>query len=340
MANTEEKVEGIIADTESIDDEKTVDDIKNDDANVEIEEVDTTSNDVDEVVKDESKDEEIPIHRIDRVVPLTILAKKNYQGHTIESLVLLGHDSDEDKFVAFIHNYITYDYDTVDIIKTIPFHSDNNFISEKMVASMLLNSKYVDSYITDFKFDLDDEMNTVKLLCNPNKSGKQTIFEFSNNLFSSISFIDNYIADPITNNHDISVATAHGYDDSKEVKIFRVSELKEILSMAEVDKKSTTISLVLKVADKEDNIAKILCSFNVGKRFPRSKFKKATVEYLERGFLVDGDQYLEEYMFTAQIKNEDKEYTIIRGTNKNNESKLFLFGIDDIKKLETMIEEY
>ena len=336
MSNTEEKVEGIIADTTSID-EKTVDDIKNDDADVEIEEVDTTSNDVDEVVKVE---EEIPIHRIERIVPLTILAKKNYQGHTVESLILLGQDSNKDRFVAFIHNYITYDYDTVDMIKAIPFHSDNNFISEKMVASMLLNSNCVDSYITDFKFDLDDEMNTARLLCNPNKSGKQTIFEFSNNLFSSISFIDNYIADPITNNHDISVATAQGYDDSKEVHIFRVSELKEILAMAEVDKKSTTVSLTLKVADKDDNIAKILCSFNVGKRFPRSKFKKATVEYLERGFLVDGDQYLEEYMFTAQIKNEDKEYTIIRGTNKNDETKLFLFGVDDIKKLETMIEEY
>lgn len=227
-------------------------------------------------------------------------------------------------------------------------------------------SIHLPRYTSDLKFYIDDINNPCVYIygIKANDGNKFKII-LKNDVFASLLFLDDYpLNDGVESDHDLDFAISNGAVPCKyEPDFFIVDDL-DIISMADATIRPTPSNIIEKIKNKfsryelvSTNIAlitklysfskdnkesiQLLTPFDVGVVYDDSKYKGTTVDNIEDGYFVDGDQYVSNLIvIDARIYGIDKSYMIIRATNKNKQPKIILFD-DNMKNiLNNKINEY
>lgn len=289
----------------------------------------------------------------------------------IGTLCFLCRDEDDKLFVLNKNIVILSEDDKINM-ECLPFaEGEFDFYSRKIACNTV--NMYLDSYVSEFKFYVDDKFATsdnpviYTYAINPRDNSNVRI-NMSPDTFSCIAFIDDYAKAGIDNEHDLALACIAGskvLEDNVEIAV--VDSISKIESMApavvedepmswfekiknfftrkNIRYHSTSIGMVMKVFRYIENVKEIyyiLTPFDVGVEFDESKFGSTTVKDIQNSYFGDADQFVS----TLLISNihiygaADKDYMVIRGKNKNKKVKLFLFDTSTKKELEKMINEY
>ena len=285
---------------------------------------------------------------ISQVTPMTIFTSKSPSNQDIGVLVFLCKDQQNDCAFNLIANYIIENEEQKKIIESNPIHDNNNYISKRLASNMIISA--IPSYITDMKFYHD--FNTINpnekffMYGVPNKSDSKEVYKINMtaDIFSSIAFMDDFLASDSHNIHDLQIATIAGYKQSASVvPVIFVDTIDSIISLAS-DKETSQMLVVFKVLEftnsNSKNVYKILTAFDFGKKYPKKKFRGNTLQSLEDQYGNDTDQYLSNYMIDCRLENTGKEYLAIKAKNKDGICKLFFFDNDAVKKIEELIELY
>lgn len=290
-------------------------------------------------------------YTISQVTPMTIMTTKSPDGKDIASLVLLCKDQYSDFTFCLTHNYIIENEEQKKQVEKNPIHDNVNYISKRLATNMVLRTLPV--YITDLNFYYDKNYENPNeqfyMFAVPNKeeNTRQIVkFNMSAEIFSVLAFLDDYIVSDSHNIHDLQIATIAGYKQADMlVTVNFVDNIDSIISLAPADEKnSTDVAVVFKTIEFVDAntkaIYKILTAFNFGKKYPKKKFRGATLAKLEDEYGKDVDQYVSNYMIECRLKNLDKDYLIIKAKNKDGVCKLFFIDNDNQKIIEELIEMY
>lgn len=280
---------------------------------------------------------------IKSATPLSLSNVKCEAGNVVTLIWLC--QSKNDHLFTLATKYIIENELEEERILDIAFHDDNLFINNKIVNN-IIQSQYP-SYITDFNFSTvneslkdNDGFKLNAVLLHENEKQVTCTFTVPNDIFISFVFMDNYIAEEATNNYELTMAiTGSTVPNEESTKIVVVDKIDSIISMAKAGRCKYTVATAFKVLHGEESSV-ILAPFNVGVKFPKTKFKGMKVETLEKNYLNDKDQFLNIFIANTRIKNIDKEYLIIKAVNKSKESKLFFLDDSARQQLETMIKEY
>ena len=320
---------------------------------------DTITNDsTEEVLEDLEVDDEGNVkkkelkeaYHISQVTPMTIMTSKSPDNKDIAAVVFLCRDALQRYTFTLTINYYIENDEQKKQIENNPIHDNNNFLSKRLASNIVMNT--VDGYITDMKFFYNKEGYPSNKFClfavsNDEKKNNEIYrFDMSADIFSAIAFIDDYVATDSHNIHDLQIATVAGYKESdKLVTVNFVDNVDSIVSLAPAaTKDSEDIALVFKVIEFTDantkNVYKILTTFNFGKKYPKKKYRGATLATLEEAYGKDVDQYLSNYMIDCHLANIDKNYLIIKAKNKNGLCKLFFLDDDAISRIEELVEMY
>ena len=77
------------------------------------------------------------------------------------------------------------------------------------------------------------------------------------------------------------------------------------------------------------------------KKFDKSKFKGKTMSDIMETYCTDSDQYISTLNAPdSRSFGVDKEYTMIRGENKDHQSKIFLLDASILEELDQMVYEF
>lgn len=312
--------------------------------------IDTLDNDPDVIDMEgqDNKEEEktyLP-RQIDTVTPLTLLLRKGTSKGDIATLVLLCKDDDLGEMFTLSHNYIVEDEEEIQNLYKVPFFEENNFVSTKIAADMIMREEK--SYITDFQFNYEksnvpNQQFYIDAVRNSKEDKDIYRFFMSPAVFTCIAYFDDFVCNPYENNHDVVLATTEGFlKENAPVDVFIVDRVDKIIEMANTNV-GNNIAVVSKLmrytADAAESI-KVLSSYELEQKFNKKKFKDCTVQKLEENFTNDADQYLTDFMTFCHIKNIDKDYDILRVSNKNKETKIIFMDMDIRKELEEMIMNY
>lgn len=290
------------------------------------------------------------VHNVDQITPMTIMTSKSPNGDRIAALVFLCKDTYSDFTFTLAHNYIIENDEQRKQVEKNPIHDNVNYISKRLAANMIMNT--LPGYITDFNFyynkEADNPNEAFYMFAVPNREENRQIIQLnmSAEIFSVFAFIDDYIVSDSHNIHDLQIATVAGYKKSNTlVTVNFVDNIDSIVSLAPAaEKDSTDVAVVFKTLEFVDastkNVYKILTAFNFGKKYPKKKFRGATISTLEEEYGKDVDQYVSNYMIECRIKNLDKDYLIIKAKNKDSICKLFFIDNDNQRKIEELIEMY
>lgn len=276
---------------------------------------------------------------IETATPLS-LSSNRINNETIVTLIWLCKAKSE-RIFTLGSSYFTDSEIEDEIIKELPFHNDNIFISSKISSNITMSA--LPNYICNMEFYTDDIYDCKEFKLDAvivGNSKEKYTFTVSNELFASFSFIDNYICDCIINNYEVTLAIiAAAKVPEFETELFVIDKIDSVVSLTPTDKKSSSVGVIFQVS-KEKEIATILAPFDVGIRLPRSKFKGNTIKKIEETYLRDSDQYISVFIMNTRIKNLDKEFLIIKAKNKNNKNKLFFLSANVRKQLEDMVKEF
>ena len=260
--------------------------------------------------------------------------------------------SESDELFTICTNYQFEEEIEKSVMKELPFYDDNKFPNHKIVDGMIINK--IPSFLTDFKFTYHKEEEIYKFTLKAREltkegAGREVEFKCTSDIYCSLKFFDQYIFNCIINNHDITAATISGFAKEDPSEVFIVDRVDRIVAMAPMEiegvKHSTNIALefvVAKMNFKTESFVKstILATFDIGQEFKKKKFKGMTVDKLNDTFFAEDDQYLQMYNTFDRLENIDKEYLIIRATNKDQNSKIFFIDSTIRTELETMIGEF
>lgn len=300
--------------------------------------------------------------RLVSATPITIVDHE-VNGRYISTLAFLCRDMN-DNLITLCRNFELDDKEEQELLDVIPFHNNNaNFINEKMNYMNL--TKYLPSYMSDFKFYVEEGYNVDN---NPIVYTYATQFGDMNKdkirinidaeVYAAINFIDSYVFDGIENEYDLNLAVSVGYKNDHVAKFFLVDSIEDVISIAptvrqpkgikKLFKKAeigTGIALVIKInkfiSNIEKEVVSLLTPFDAGTVFDENKFKGSSIESLEEKFYGDSDQYVSTLIVnTTRLYGIDKEFMTIRGKNKDGQVKIFLFDTTMVDKLIKMIEEY
>lgn len=312
--------------------------------------------------EDASEEPEQETIRIVSATPITIV-DHDVNGRYISTLAFLCRDMN-DKLVTICRNFELKDKEEQELLDVIPFHNNNaNFINDTMNYINL--TKYLPSYISDFKFYVEERYNTDN---NPivytyatkfgDISKEKIRIDIDAEVYAAMNFIDSYVFDGIENEYDLNLAVSVGYKNDHVAKFFLVDSIEDIISIAptvrqpkgikKLFKKAeigTGIALVLKInkfiSNTEKEVVSLLTPFDTGIVFEESKFRGSSIESLEEKFYGDSDQYVSTLIVnTTRLHGIDKEFMTIRGKNKDGQVRIFLFDTTIVDKLIKMIEEY
>lgn len=213
-------------------------------------------------------------------------------------------------------------------INQIPFHNENLYISNLAVNDMIMNS--FDKYLTDMNFSTTDricdnrELTIIATSLLKDQPNKLYTFTVTNNLFASMSYVDNYICDTVVNNYEFSYAVMGGLlKEETPVLAIEFEQIFDLVAMAPVNKKDTSVVIVFTGKTTESERYTILVPFDIGVKFKKDKYRGMTVEKIEDTYMKDADQYLSIFTFNTTIDNIEKDFIIIKGKNKNDNNKLF-----------------
>jgi len=256
----------------------------------------------------------------------------------VSTLFFIAQTKSGDTCVLYT-SYLSEEEIEDEMIKSSPFHVDNNFSSFRICADIIVDS--FPTYITDFIFDYNNEEEYYKfsIMCkNIDNSNDPTRFYMSSDVFCSIKYIDNYLFDGNINNYELSMASISGREMDNLSKVIMVEKIDSIAAVVQI-KKSTTYAIEFIVVNGENKYT-ILSTFDLGKKFNRKKSKGITIDKLNNTFLKDSDQYLQIFSEFCKFNNINKEYLIIKAKNKDNINNIFMIDEDIKTEFEKMIFEY
>lgn len=343
--------------------------VENDSEAIDVEAKDVTEEpektEVPAVTDEDPKDVEL-VRYIDTLVPFNLDNQIIRESTNLGILSFICKDRDGKLFI--ISRDIIIDSEVEEeMLREIPFHDHDSFMSTKLAHHMVLNN--MDRYISDFDFHVADDFKT-----NPNPevyiTGKEVGTEseykiyMDANAFACLNYIDDYVFRCDENEHDLSLAVIAGNKRLYGTKFFVVSS-STIVQMANTDdarKKSlkdsvmnlfnkkenngdgyTNIALNLKLTAGEE-VASLLVPFSVEEDLDKSKFADTTVKKIEDEYFKDSDQYactlLVEDTVMYSEDEESKNYMMVRGKNKDGMIKIFLFDYDMIQLLVSNIKKF
>ena len=353
----EEDDEDSCNDGSPIEDNAEVEEVDN---NTEVIESDTTNEENTElaVVDDntststteEPPKEENRTMKIKNATLLNLTYSRSNDNSVVATLSWLCNDV-EDNLFTLCTNYQLED-DECEFVEDLEIIETKQFVGIRIATRMLLN--YLPKYMTDLNFRTEDGKltnDTKRLFFDGVKVGKngpelKLVFEVNNSLFASLKFIDNYIYDKIVNNYDFSLAVidASKAEDKDNTPIRIIDGIESIISIAPASKKNkSTIAVIFKVftyrgADKE--YSTILSSFNLGVKYPKSKFKKNTFDKMKSNFYGDKEEYMNNLISTVKFTDIEKTYMCLKAVNKSKEEVVFLLDKSIQSQLQTMIANY
>lgn len=262
------------------------------------------------------------------------------------------------KLIVLVRNYGLESREELEAISALPMFEDNYFINTKIAADLLINA--LNTYSTEFDFtcnNLTVDNPEIYLTGKSINGGDiETRFYITTDIYSAINYIDYYIFASISNEHDLCLATGVGYQAPSFSPIFIVDKIEKIVNIAPVDNKakkksfkkkdtSTAVGVIAKVSrfvsTTEREVAQVLIPLVLDKKFDKNKFKGKTMTDVMQSYCVDSDQYISTlYAPDSRILGVDKEYTMIRGENKDHNTKIFLLDASTLEELDQMIGEF
>ena len=252
---------------------------------------------------------------------------------------------------------------------TSPLLSDKHYINQNLTADILMSS--LDHFITDMNFNIiskDNRINIHKIksfqiYCHAfdKTDDGEKIYKImaSPEVFSTLTFADEYMTNGILNNADLYSALSFGANENNNTIIFDVDTY-DIVSIAPL--KSTGCSyrnLAVKVrlhhkediyneksseekADYVDEYPYIellmLIQLPKSSKIKATRVKKNKLEDLLEG-MNDRNQFIQKFSFDHVI-NCDTPYKFIRASNKYNDGILITFDSSRFEFLEHDVKEY
>lgn len=313
--------------------------------------------------------EKVTIPNKDRFIltatPFNLSVAKSNNDKEVATLSYLCKDKDSKLFIV-ARNFIIDSEEDREIIATIPFAEDvdSDFASRIICNHMFMQN--MDVYVADMNFKVDDDFNKnedpiVHVEAIDIKSKDVINIDMTAEVFSCIAYIDSYVFEDLTNDHDLTLASvAASKETESPTTFFVVDSLEGIISMAPAvvpktgiekikhlfSKETTsTVGVIAKfnrfISKDEKETATILCPLDVGKVYPDSKFKGKTIADIENTYFTDADQYVATLIVqNIRIFGVDKEYMMIRGKTKDKKVKIFLLDSAIKEQLEYKIEEF
>ena len=317
--------------------------------------------DTESVVTEESLTGDLPYFRYDicNVVPLCISEEKLEENKYVIVLKLLCKDC-SGNLIILARSYGLESKEELDAVSELPLFDEKYFINTKLSANLLVEG--LPAFTTELDFTAEDSSCSVIYVTGTSIDGtanseeKETRFYLTTDVYSCINYIDYYIFASINNQHDLGLAVAVGYKTPSYSPIFMVDKIEKIINIAPVDNKvkrksfkkkdiSTAVGIIVKVSrfvsTTEREIAQILIPMVLDKKFDKSKFKGKTMSDIMETYCTDSDQYISTLNAPdSRIFGVDKEYTMIRGENKDNQSKIFLLDASILEELDQMVYEF
>lgn len=287
-----------------------------------------------------SSSESIENIKLEIVVPLSAYIE-NINDNLVAYITFLAKT--EDKLISISTSYQLENVNEVPVVESLPFNIQKNFPSNKIVSDLV--SSYVENYVTDFVFNYyNDKEDRYKFdfkakKLTENGLDKTVIFDVTSDVFNSIKYIDSYLFDGVVNNYELAVASTSGRSPEIPTSVIDIDRIDRVVAMSQI-KDSDTTAIEYVMVDKDDNKYVMLSTFNLGVKFNRKKFKGMTIDKLQNNYLQESDQYLQLFNEFCRFGNIDKEYLIIKGRNKDEETKMFLLDSTVRTELQSMIGDY
>ena len=307
-------------------------------------------------------------------VPLyvSIVEKKDDKGEVVDTIAVTTYLCKGDKEPLFVMNRVYSCKDELEraSFECLPYAQyETDFVSRKIEANWI--KKDLNSYTTNFQFYLPEGFEKEKSpivytygIAISDKHKQKIVMNIDT--FSSLLFLDKYpVTDASDNDHDLATAVVNSANiKDVNTELFVPTDLK-ILSIADAtiqdeplgfieklkakfskyEKVSTNIAAVVKFekpltnGDKEYNT--LLMGLDIGVVFDNDKFKGKTIEDIENSYFTDIDEYVSSFMIPdTKIYGIDKEYTVIRATNKNKDIKVFLLDKSISEEINNKINDF
>lgn len=297
--------------------------------------------------------------------PFNLSIAKSAEGKEIATLAYLCKDKDSKLFIVG-RNFIVDSEEDREILATIPFAEDVNadFASKIICNHMFMQN--MDVYVADMNFRVDEDFakseDPIVHVSGIDVKTKEIInIDMTAEVFSCIAYIDSYVFEDLTNDHDLTLASVAGSKETENPsRFFVVDTLESIVAMAPAvvpktgiekikhlfsKETSSTVGVIAKfnrfVSKDDKETATILCPLDVGKVYPDSKFKGKTIADIENTYFTDADQYVATLIVqNIRLLGVDKEYMMIRGKTKDKKVNIFLLDSSVKEQLEYKIEEF
>ena len=282
---------------------------------------------------------------ISSATPFSMIVLKNEAEQDIATLFFIVESLSGKKYILYT-SYLAEDEFELEFFDNIPFNVSNNFSSFRLCSNIITSSFPL--FITDFEFTYDKKSDSkynfsIKAKSVTNESVSSDIVEFKmvSDVFNCIKYIDNYVLEQDINNYELTKASIFAREKINPSEIIMVDRIDRVIALTQQTKikKSETYILEFVVVAGEEKYT-ILSTFNFGVKFNKRKFKGMTAEKISDTFLRESDQYLQIFSEFCRFSNIDKDYLIIRGSNKDSDSKLFFIDSSSKLELETLISEY
>lgn len=270
----------------------------------------------------------------------TLLDNTSSSPKIISSLFFIIQTKARNTYILYT-SYLLEDEMEQEILNNSPFHVENNFSNFRICSDIIIKTLPV--YITDFIFNDTEENGNYRYSIQAkeviNKELQKPIrFYMTSDIFCSLKYIDNYIFEEDINNYELSMASISARELDIPSEVVTVDKVDRIIAMVPM-KHTTTCGIEFVVVSGENKYT-LLCTFNLGKKFGRKKFKGMNIDKINDIFLKESDQYLQLFSEFCRFDNIDKDYLIIKGKNKDGINKLFMLDGTVRVELEGMITDY
>ena len=249
-----------------------------------------------------------------------------------------------DKLFCLTATYAAEDEADEEFLVSSPLLADRYYANYSLTADLLMSS--LDHFLTDLNFEFKfpkeiHQTNETEIYCQAfdkaedgdEKNDKLHKIMVSPEVYSTLTFVDNYMLDGILNNADLYSALVFGADEANNTYIFEADRL-EVEDVALVKSKgvrSKSLAVKLKLAHKDTEL-ELLClvGLDKGKKILNRDIKKNTFDNLTKDYMVgNNDQYIQRFTFQDTIdKDQEMEYMFIKAVNVRKDGVLFALSKD------------
>lgn len=288
------------------------------------------------------------------VVPMTLISNE-FNDTNVASLVFLctadkikDGDYKGKELFTLIHNYIVEDDNEDMMVRETPFHTENNYFSKHMSENMIMQN--CKSFITDLRYFSSNTGFYMYAVENKEKSIAKLNLPI--NVFSSIAFIDQYITENINNKYDLEMAIIFGFNFDESNSLFMVDTIGSPIVMCEAQqekkhllkKENSNVAFIVPLYHFINKYIqekiKLLTCLEADTVFDKSKYKGATMNDVNKSFNGEDDQYIGNFMTNIKFVNTNKEYLLIKASNRKKQSLLIMLDNDMQDMLVKVVNEY